>query len=93
MKQKMTMAMLVVAVPLILLLLLPEIADLSNPLPVSIAGMVLLVAELVLFVIYTQRFGGVACPNCGYRVNGKYAQKRVSGGRYPCPKCGAMIEK
>ena len=93
MKDKLIRIMLAVALPLIFCIVLPEVVELAHPVPFAAAALVLLVVELALFVVFTQKFGGIPCPNCGYRVNPKYAQKRVFDGRFACPKCGTVIEK
>ena len=47
---------------------------------------------IVVFVLYACFYGGIRCPNCGCRINPKYGRKKAFDGRFPCPKCGAMIE-
>lgn len=54
------------------------------------AGVLLLI---VLTVVYGWRYGGIRCPNCGCRIEVKYGQRKAFDGRFPCPKCGAMIER
>ena len=47
---------------------------------------------LGVFCVYAWRYGGIRCPNCGCRVNAKYGRNKSFEGRFPCPKCGTMIE-
>lgn len=44
-------------------------------------------------VLYVARSAGIRCPNCGCRINPKYGRHKAFDGRFPCPKCGTMIER
>ena len=47
---------------------------------------------IAVFVLYACLYGGIRCSNCGCRINPKYGRRKSFEGRFPCPKCGAMIE-
>ena len=78
-------------------LLIPLVdASRKDSFPTDIPADVLLaVCALLLvavFVLYVCLYAGRRCPNCGCRINSKYGRKKAFEGRFPCPKCGAMIE-
>ncbi len=88
MKKILHWVMAVLAGLLVILCLVSEIAGFPADLLLSLGGILL----LAVFLFYACRYAGVRCPNCGCRINGKYGRKTAFDGRFPCPKCGAMIE-
>ena len=89
MKKALHWIMAVLAVFLVVVCLASEMADFSADLLISVGGIVL----LAVFVFYAWRYAGVRCPSCGCRINSKYGRRKSFEGRFPCPKCGTMIEQ
>ena len=80
--------MAVLAAVLIALYLVSEAKGFSADLFLTVGG----VLFLGVFCVYAWRYGGIRCPHCGCRINPKYGRNRAFEGRFPCPKCGTMIE-
>ena len=81
-----------IAVVLVVLLLILYAVPLGVGAPKEILMSVGCVLLLIVVVFYALKFGGIRCPNCGCRVNAKYGRNKSFEGRFPCPKCGTMIE-
>jgi len=81
-----------IAAVLIVLLLVLYFVPMGEAVPtdtlMSIGGLLL----IGVLVFYALQFGGIRCPNCGCRIEPKYGKRKSFEGRFPCPKCGAMIE-
>lgn len=88
MKKALNWIMAVLAALLIALYLISETTKFSADLLLTAGSVVFLIA----FLVYAWRYAGIRCPNCGCRINGKYGRNKAFEGRFPCPKCGAMIE-
>lgn len=88
MKKALHWIMLSLGAVLLILYLVSELTVFAVELPMFVVTVLLLVA----FVLYSIRYGGIRCPSCGCRINSKYGRRKAFGGRFPCPRCGAMIE-
>ena len=88
MKKVLCWIMIVLALLLAALYLISETAGFSADLLLGVGGLVF----LVVFLVYAWRYGGMRCPHCGCRIDPKHARRKAFEGRFPCPKCGAMIE-
>ena len=88
MKKVLGWIMIALAVLLVALYLILETTGFSADLYLDVGG----VLFLVVFCVYAWGSGGICCPNCGERINPKYGRNKSFEGRFPCPKCGAMIE-
>ena len=89
MKKVLHWSMAVLAVLLFVLYLISDTAGFSADLFLGTGG----VLFLAVFLVYAWRYGGIRCPNCGCRINSKYGRRKSFEGRFPCPKCGTMIEQ
>ena len=89
MKKLLTAVAVVLALILVGLYILP----LGEGVPVDTLKEVAGILLLVVVVLYAVRYGGIRCPNCGCRIEPKRARREAFEGRFPCPKCGAMIER
>ena len=88
MKKALIVILAVLAVLLVGLYLVAEANGLSAEPILEIGGVVF----LAVLVVYAWLYGGIRCPNCGCRVSSKYGRRSAFEGRFPCPKCGTMIE-
>ena len=85
--------LIAVAVVLVLILAALYFLPLGEKIPVGLLKEVVGVLLVIVAVLYALRFGGIRCPNCGCRIEPKRARREAFEGRFPCPKCGAMIER
>lgn len=88
MKKVLQWVMVALAVLLVALYLISETLGSVSDLILGVGGVLL----LGVFCAYALHWGGIRCHNCGCRVNPKYGRSKSFEGRFPCPKCGAMIE-
>ena len=86
-------ALLCIAAVLIVLMLVLYFVPMGDSVPTDVLLNIGGVLLLVVVVWYAAQFGGIRCPNCGCRIEAKYGQRTAIDGRFPCPKCGAMIER